>query len=639
MNLLKRVKLQIKIDKNQREIEDLNKCSNLNEETSKVSSEEREEDIKDNKFLNNVVDNDNIESDNHKVCINIDNNKIVNEENNIIEENKEIEGNLSDKLVKSEEAVESNLDDIKNDVIQEEETVKASTKINEDLSYQNNQNKEEIKDMTDGVLATVNNADKQSLEVDILITNKIEMNENIISNCEVSNKDNIKLAEIINHDEKTEVKLVHEGDDNNKPEPETENNNIQFDEFEFEEYEDVSGNAKQENTVNAMNPSEAQNTVAVKEDENKVDFNEDNFEFEEFEGEKDQEKEVVVQVTTPELTEIYNNLLNSFKEISVINLDYFDEKGTLPQEIAENTKEVIEDQSFIPNRISDYSIETDKINTSLSIFLNKICSYKRDKEVLFRNVEVKEIIAHYITNEKELKRKYQNDMFYKDITNISKGIIKKIYFKLIDSKNIYDTIFNIKQIKQKKKLSDKNLLNMINDQQEIDERDFNFDDEGADKNPDFTVNNENTLEKEKNLPEYEFNDEEDEFEDHTTAANNKENNLIDNDISKVIFSLVIDNKTTVDTHKIVAVSDSNNNENLNKIAEENVTVNYDENNILEMLKNYGIKLNDPITNSSVPTISNDNINDRINQFVSKLPNYYYLVSKTVEYPDSFFNFS
>ncbi len=133
---------------------DPNTCSNLNEETFKFSSEERQEEIK---VSNDVVNNDNNETEKNKIKIDKDNShtdklfndKLVSEENNVVEDNKENEEDLSDKLVKSEEAVDNILgDDVKNEVI-EEDTVKDSIKINEDLYVQNNQNKEEIIEMTD----------------------------------------------------------------------------------------------------------------------------------------------------------------------------------------------------------------------------------------------------------------------------------------------------------------------------------------------------------------------------------------------------------------------------------------------------------------------------------------------------------
>ena len=535
----------------------------------------------------------------------------IQKENNIIHINDLINSNINEEKIEKIEKF-----DLNNQIINSEIEI---NKINNVIENNLNNELEEFNENIQETKVFMNKNDQQESHYDEFQFNEF-LEEDQTKNSELIDKDEPILeinSNITNKNIDLETKILSD---------QVNVNVDKYDEFEFEEFDEKP---LESNKLENIKKNEL---VLIKNDKNQ--FEEENNEFEEFD-EKPVTSNIKLnnEVDSPELKKINEDLEIKYKKNFNINEEFFKEN----ENHSNVNNKVKNDKQYRSNNITDYYLDLEQNNYSISNFIQNIKSYKSDKEILFRNIEMNEFSKYNNLNEKELKKKYQNHHFYSDLSKVPKTVIKKLYFKMIDSKNIYDNMFSIKTNSIKKTNSDNNLFNLNYNSHENNDTEFDF--EGnAEKNSEFNITNYIINDKDKKLSDFEFNND-DEFVDHTSYKNNnlyEKKNSDNNDINNVIFSLVIDNKT-IEMPKVL----NNLNETDKKILksqDDNIpAIKYDENNMLEMLKNYGIKLNDN-ENINNPVNSSIVSKDRINIFINKLPNYHFLVSKSVEYPDSFFNF-
>lgn len=353
-------------------------------------------------------------------------------------------------------------------------------------------------------------------------------------------------------------------------------------------------------------------------------------------------------------SDIISNLFLQFKE------NY--SSGLLP--VILYTKPVSDSQpQQIPSKenIENFNLDIDKSNMSLKNIISSIPKFKLEPEINIRSLKVEEITS-LPKNFDNLKKNIKGLKLQSTFSEFSNTSIKKLYFKYIDLKNIFQNSQNVVMSESSYKDSNKNLVGDNNLKEFTEEiSNFSFNENSNKKNNKYLSNSEDP-----NLNSEEFNEVEEGGHIKTVLNSNikleisskqkssaldeiqipEENEDFNFDNPKSKSSKIVKNKIEIDQalYSIVAPIENYKNEHISEKMDENIDnteqvsssqPGYDEDKMIEMLKQLS-KNKDSDKNK--PDIREEQINDEeFCKVIAALPNYNFMLSRFVEYPDSLFN--
>jgi len=602
------------------------------------------------------------------------------EEENSANNNKKIE-NQSHKGIKDIKEVEEK--------IEEANKVAKNLNINVELT----ENKENDDDMFEfqeedehepNQTSKTNNDDKKENKVEQKIDEKAEVkaeDDEVFEFNEVE-EDNQPPKQ---NDQHHENKLPDQNENNNSnrnKEKENEDNNDE--DFDFvEETEDNQAQeitTKEIETLKPESPSKTQQPTQQSPSqqqthENKIDT-----------------QGIYKQFFDNYKTKFINNNYLSNKEVlnNNSNDETEDENDLKPSESLTLTQEKPQSTNF------EYQYDFDKTSFSFKKVIENIVFNKPIINVEFQNFES----SQFIKLVKSLENKANliaPTKFISILSDISNTNIKKLFFRYIDLKNQYHgmTRKNLNRAESDSNFSKKSQTSIDNmnnlytendfdagadiiktqtnikkDEEENDEFDF-AEEEAVEQNTNsnsntktnneyfkqttLTSNNEEKVDKSREPKS--IHDEKDNFKNlklktddmnlmHKSGDNNgssKKNKVEDaktKEINNILSSLMSDDTSAFTT--------KNHNESTSKledddkkdknILDENVIKEIDEVQMMQMLKTYyGDKIDQKTNEESAENAQKKKEEEEYNKMLSNLPNYNFLTSKYVEYPDSFFN--
>jgi len=368
-------------------------------------------------------------------------------------------------------------------------------------------------------------------------------------------------------------------------------------------------------------------------------------------------------------TNLISKLLSEYKE------NYFNTKNNFISRTNEKSKT----SNYISDtEIKNFYLNIDDNNLSMKNVINLVPSSKYAPEVALRALTVEEInkLGQSSSEEKNTKSNNDRDAKFKNaISEFSNASIKQLYYKYIDLKNLYVNIFqaqsqinipshsnkSVKIIKKEiksnedKNLENKNYLSEISNKKD-DILEFVETENATEtknkpiENNAFAVQLENTkistiieineTRKNEEDDESDENEEEEEFQEVTEEKNSKA--IF---IDEVLYSIMMDTNSSNNNFQTVNNKETsiqiNTESNLKEQLREDNISDFNENKMLEYLKNMTMVNKNIRENEN--NLDNNSTNEKekndllFQKLIDNLPNYNFLISKYVEYPDSIFN--
>jgi hypothetical protein len=290
--------------------------------------------------------------------------------------------------------------------------------------------------------------------------------------------------------------------------------------------------------------------------------------------------------------------------------------------------------------ISTFHLQIEKSNISMQQFIQSINYFKTESEIALRSVQADDVISMSL-NLDSFKNIRKNNKFNDALLEFSNTTVKNLYFKYIDLKRIYNntmTVSNqessspdiIKEI-TKEDLSDNFTISLTENKTDKTDKTANNDEiEKSNQEPNNSKSKE--LENTPSNPiigltldqaiESPFD-----FRDFTVtkAPVEKETKI---EIDSALFSIVLSETTT-------KVANNAENPDAEKEEKGETEEKYDESKILDLLKN--MTKNKESQEIIKPYSDEEKNNEEFSKILNELPNYNFLLSKFVEYPDSLFN--
>jgi hypothetical protein len=350
-------------------------------------------------------------------------------------------------------------------------------------------------------------------------------------------------------------------------------------------------------------------------------------------------------------SEIISNLFLQYKEkypsdLIISDKNKYDKNQPQPQQIPSN------------ENIKNFHLDIEKTNLSLKKIISSIPKFKTEPEINIRSLKVEDITS-LPKNFENLKKNKKGIKLQNTFSEFSNSSIKKLYFKYIDLKNIYQNSQsvvmsensnkesinnfaeekNLKDFKEEVSPFNENLNGKSNKDlprtEEHNSEEFNEVEEGGHVK---TVPSSNikievpTKQKSSALDEIQIPEENEDF-NFEKSSNKVVKNKIE--IDQALYSIVapIENlKNEKNDEKIIQTND--NMDNIDNQVQSSQPA-YDEDKMIEMLKQLS-KNKD--SEKIKPERREEEINDEeFSKVIATLPNYNFMLSRFVEYPDSIFN--
>lgn len=294
--------------------------------------------------------------------------------------------------------------------------------------------------------------------------------------------------------------------------------------------------------------------------------------------------------------------------------------------------------------ITDFHLDVEKNNTSISSFIENLNNFNSIPEVGIKTLGVEDILSlARVQNQNISTSSLSYNRFSNLLSEVPKTTIQNLYFKLIDIKNIYLSSIHPSSYNQKQGIE----LESSNPNEEaqggITDRDKKDTGSNYSASPEKAASglvdnrvgvsaaigrsSSKAIPVEKPTAGAAHDDEDFDFRD---------DNVDDKDYNRTASTQI---QIDSDLYSIVlggnSIQQTQSEKQENRTSKEDNTPSVlDENKMLELLRHVGVK------NEGKPsdaTIHKDVKQEEFNKLIADLPNYKFMISRFVEYPDSLFN--
>jgi hypothetical protein len=581
---------------------------------------------------------------------------------NDVEENDESKSSekiTQDKQEKVEEKINEEVDFEFNDVEENQETKNMGTVNHESEMNKIEENKKldeedfefnEVEEVTDNQINKDSEINNNNEIISTVVNEEIKKQENKVDEDdfefnEVEENQDDNQNNILTQNNESDATIQNDIVKSSPSKKEVEKQAEDDDEFDFVEEEENTIQLNLEDETEEKKPKASAN---------------DDFDFVEESEESPSEPQKNITPSTHVNTQPQFQKIPIGKNSEIISNLFLQYKEKYPSDLIisdknKNDKNQPQPQQIPSNEnIKNFHLDIEKSNLSLKKIISSIPKFKTEPEINIRSLKVEDITS-LPKNFENLKKNKKGIKLQNTFSEFSNSSIKKLYFKYIDLKNIYQNSQsvvmsensnkesitnlteekNLKEFKEEVSPFNQNLNGKSNKDlprtEEHNSEEFTEVEEGGHVK---TVPRSNikievpTKQKSSALDEIQIPEENEDFNFEKSSSKVVKNKIeIDQDLYSIVAPLE-NLKNEKNSEKIIQTNDNHDQVQSSQPA-------YDEDKMIEMLKQLS-KNKD--SEKIKPERREEEVNDEeFSKVIATLPNYNFMLSRFVEYPDSLFN--